>query len=214
MTVQVPTLKPGQQQTFKARIIDSFGNEIQGLDILWGVVSGGSITPDGIFTATTRSGEYTEAVRAEVAQGGHTVVVAATVVVEPGPLENVSLATTSVELNIGDVHRFVVKAVDQYDNDIRDINLIWDVAPDIGIINLDGRLTANTKAGNFTGAVRVVASQGNITKGAAATVTINPDPLERIEISPGTATLEINATESFTARAFDQYVNEISDFTG
>ena len=71
-------------QQFVAVGVDQFGNRIAGLDLTWSVeAGGGTIDPDGLFTAGSKPGVYEHTVKASATEGPTESYVMVTVVVEP-----------------------------------------------------------------------------------------------------------------------------------
>ena len=205
------TLEAGQSSQFVATAVDEKGREIQGLEFTWEATAGGVISSDGTFIATTRSGEYVKAVRAIVTQGERRAEAKATIVVRPGPVESVKITTPSVELDIGQTHRFQAIAQDEYGNEVTDPDFKWTSSGDVGTITGDGSLTAGTRAATFEDAVTVTVSEGGPTRRDGATVTVRPGPLYQLSLRPNLLQLEPRRTEQLDVIATDAHENRIAD---
>ncbi|MGA2991321.1 MAG: Ig-like domain-containing protein, partial [Candidatus Korobacteraceae bacterium] len=68
--------------------------------------------------------------------------------------------------------------------------------PTVGMITSSGLYTAGTALGNHT---VVATSAADSTKSASATVTVNAPPPVSVTVTPGTASIGVNATQQFTA---------------
>ncbi len=74
----------GMTQQFVAVGADRYGNRLSGVAFTWSVESsGGTITPQGLFTASTTSGTYNRTVKVTAKLGSATKDAVATVTVEP-----------------------------------------------------------------------------------------------------------------------------------
>lgn len=213
VTLHPPSLdlNIGDFQQFAVKAVDEYENDIQDLSVEWRSTSdAGAIDGNGGFVADTKAGIFTEAVSVIAIQGEVVLQAIASVIIKPNPLDHIEISPAKVFLDIGAMQSFSVKAFDQYQNEIQDIDLTWNTA--IGNVNGNGRFIASTKAGTFANAVLATASHNSITKAATATVTIYPDPLNHIELLPEMIVLDIDETQVFSARAFDRYRNQIEDF--
>jgi hypothetical protein len=198
---------------FTATVRDVYNNPIPNSTLIWSV-SGtqvGTLTTIDIDTvrlnAGTTAGIYPEGLR--VTSSG--ITEAASVTLTPGSLAKVTLNPTSETFLPGETKTFVAQGRDQYDNPISGLSYSWSLNPNVGSIAPYGQTadyTASTTAGVYTNIVR--ASSGGFT--GRATVVVNPADIARIDLSPTSATLTPNATQSFSARAYDAFDNEITSF--
>jgi PKD repeat protein len=201
------TLAPGQGQAFSAQAQDQFGNLIPGLTVTFGAAEeAGQIDSTGMFTATTKAGSYEKAVTATATQEGMTRQAGANIIVVPGPLDHVLVSPNPVELNIGQSQGFTAMAVDAYDNPISGAQLTLEIADGVGTLS-DHTITTGTQAGTFDRGLMVTASKDGLSVTGAASITVNPDPLAAIAISP----IEVRAghTIQLEATPADRYGNRI-----
>ncbi len=205
------TLLPGQTDHFTASVLDQFGAEIDGAVLRWTVSVGGTVSSDGTLIAVTRAGRYENSVGLEVTYLDRTLTAHATVVVVPGPLSVLHLSPPSVELDIGDVLQFSAIGLDSYGNEIRDLETSWQALA--GLVERDGRFFAGNTAATFAKGVSVTVQSGNITLRGDVSITVRPDSLDRIELVPSVASVDIAAPVLFQAKGFDRYGNEIQEFT-
>ena len=205
------TLAVQKVARFEAVARDEFGNDVLSA-ITWSTTAGGgSIRPDGLFTAGTIAGAFSDTVTASLLTDTLELIASASVTVEPGPLFEASIHPAETSLDIGSVQSFEVGMRDRFGNPIPEALISWKTTEDAGTVNADGQFTAGTKAGSFPGAVQVEAVTGGERASAAADVSIGPDPLATIEVQPSFIVVEKGITQQFLAAGFDLYGNEIPD---
>ena len=213
VTIQLvgPSGQVTKEQRFVATALDQFDNPIPGLNFSFessGEV--GRIDDEGKLTAGSVAGSYQQAVVVEVTQGAITKrATASEVTIEPGPLHQVTIEPVASTVGVTEELQFTSSALDQYGNPVPGLTVSFRSDEQVGQIDGEGRFTAATEAGTYTGAVTAEASQGSITKSATAAVTIEPRPLHRVEIEPSAPSVEVTKDLQFTARALDQFGNPI-----
>jgi outer membrane protein assembly factor BamB len=133
-TVQV-TIAPGQLMTivvtpistnvtagsgtsFSAQPLDMYGNPIPGTTITW-TTTGGTITPAGVLSAPTAVGSIVVTATSGSVHGR------ASVGVIPGALDSIMVSPTTLDLKTGDGASIVVKAYDQYGNELDGLTMTW-----------------------------------------------------------------------------------------
>jgi subtilisin family serine protease len=194
------TLANGAQQQFTATGRDASGNVVP-ITPTWSVVAGGgTIDGNGLFTAGTVAGTYTNTVKAS--SGG--VSGTATVTVTAGPLASVVVTPNPATVQVGGTQQFTATGRDANGNTVS-ITPTWSVVAGGGTIDGSGLFTAGTVAGTFTNTV--TATSGGIA--GSATVTITAGPLAAITVSPNPASVAVQATRQFTATGRDAYGNTV-----
>ena len=103
------------------------------------------------------------------------------------------LDTTQVTLTPREDHTFSVEALDEFDNPISGLIFTFRSAKQAGQVDNQGSFTAGTKAGIYTGAVTVEATQDTITKSASADVTVKQSYDTAVAIFKG----ELNTQTAF-----------------
>ena len=187
---------------FSATVKDADGNALS-VTPTWSVVNGGgTITTTGLFTAGDSIGTFTNTV---VATSG-SVTSSSTVVVGAGALATITVTPATDSVNIGATQQFVAVGRDSHGNVVDIPNRVWSVAHAGGSIDTAGVFTADTVAGTF--ANTVTATSGSVS--GAASVTVRPDAVERIQIHPDTATLAIGGHHTFIATGYDTYNNPVA----
>ena len=122
------------------------------------------------------------------------------------PITSLTVAPASATLAAGGTQQFTVVTKDGNGKTITGTNPTWSVVAGGGTISSTGLFTAGTTAGTYTNTVAVTCSGVTsfatviITPGAAATITVTPNP----------ATLAINATQQFTAVVKDANGNVVT----
>ncbi len=120
-------------------------------------VAGGSVGPDGRFTAGRGVGAFPEGVTAVVRASGITLEATATVVVEPGPVHQVRLTPSEPSLLVGGgTEDFQAGAYDEYGNRIKRIEVAWSTTG--GQITQAGWYTTGPESGRFQ--VTAIVSDG------------------------------------------------------
>ncbi|MEE9324394.1 MAG: hypothetical protein V3U90_02390 [Dehalococcoidia bacterium] len=111
-----------------------------------------------------------------------------------------------MSLKIGATQQFLAQAFDRYDNEITGLAVQW-TSTDEGTISETGSFQASTKAGVFEEGVTAAASFKGVIRTGRATVTVNPDPLDHIELTPLVLILDIEEQQQLAVGAFDKYNN-------
>ena len=96
----------------------------------------------------------------------------------PAPLDRVQISLEAVTLTPGGVQQLSAMALDQYGNELAGVQFSY-TAEQGGMIDEQGRFIADTKAGDYPKAIKVVARQGEIVRSAFVSLKIVPGPLER-----------------------------------
>ncbi len=193
-------LEAGDTLQFTAAAWDQFGNPIAAPTFTWAVTGGvGTVNATGFFTASTSTGEGTVRVTTD------SMSATATVRIVAGPVSQVSLLPTTVDLVAGETLQFTATAQDSFGNPITAPTLTWTVTGGVGTIDTAGFFTASASVG--TGTVKVSSDGVN----ATAAVRIVAGPMYRVSITPMVVDVEAGDDLQFTAAAEDRYGNSISD---
>lgn len=202
LTPTTTTLAPGATQQFTAVATASNGKVLD-VNPIWSVVAGGgTIDQNGLFTAGTTAGTFTNTV--SVTCSG--VTSTATVIITAGPLATITVTPNPANLTPGALQTFTAVGRDANGNIVA-ITPVWSVTAGGGSINAStGVFTAGNTLGAFPNTVR--ATSGAIF--GTATVNVNLGPLVTITVTPNPVTLQINTTQQFTAVGRDAGGNVVA----
>jgi uncharacterized repeat protein (TIGR01451 family) len=131
--------------------------------------------------------------------------------VNPGTLDHIIISPDSANITAGDNITYTAEAFDQLDNSLGNVTanttFTIDTAAGGNWTGLFSNTYISEKAGNWT-------VTGNYTgKSDNTTLTVNPDILDHIIISPDSANITAGANITYTAAAFDQSNNSLGDVT-
>ncbi|WP_179136924.1 Ig-like domain-containing protein [Candidatus Entotheonella palauensis] len=184
----------GAQQTFTAQGFDAGGNPVP-VEVVWGVDGDhGTITAEGVFTATQMGSGQVQAV-------SNDIVGAAEVTVTAGPAVALQLTVPSPSVRAGASMTLGSNAQDAAGNAIATAPG-WSVEGDIGTITPEGVFTAQ-KAGSG----QIVGVMGDVTQ--TIDIDVQPGDLVTIEVSPKDPALTAGETITFTAMGYDALGNEV-----
>jgi hypothetical protein len=201
LTPNPVTLAISGTQQFTAVGKDAGGNTVA-ITPTWSVVaSGGTIDGNGLFTAGTTPGTFTNTVR--VASGA--IAATATVTVTSGPLATITVTPNPASLAAGATQTFTAVGKDAGGNTIA-TTVVWSIAAGGGTITQAGVFTAGNTPGTYTNTI--TATSG--TRVGTATVTVTAGTLATLTVSPNPATLSANGTQQFTAVGRDANNNIVT----
>ncbi|MFA5866610.1 MAG: hypothetical protein WC891_01395 [Actinomycetota bacterium] len=201
------TLQAGTSQAVSAVGYDADNNVISGLFFDW-TATGGTVLPatggSTTFTAQTTPGSGFTI----TASSGAKSSTPAPITINPGPLDRLHITPAAAAVSAGGTQPFSVQGEDIFGNSISGLTYTWtatggSVSPGTGSSTT---FTAQTTPGSgFT----ITASSG-AKSSTPAPITINPGPLNHIDVTPSSAILLSGATSNFTASGQDVYHNAIS----
>ncbi len=184
----------GAQQTFTAQGFDGGGNPVPA-EVTWKVNGqNGTITSEGMFTATQIGAGEVQAISNDVVGG-------ADVLVRPGPAATLQLTIPSPNVTAGESVQLGSEAKDAAGNAIA-IAPTWSVEGDIGTVTPEGRFTAQKSgAGKIVGVMNDVAQ--------AIDVEVQAGELATIVVSPAELTMKADETTIFTVVGYDAHGNTV-----
>ncbi|HEV8450525.1 MAG TPA: right-handed parallel beta-helix repeat-containing protein [Gaiellales bacterium] len=194
------SMTAGGSQTYTAQSFDSAGNPVADVTAFTTF----TITPDGSCTAATCTA---------TTAGPHTVTgddlgmtSAATLTVNPGPLDHLALTPASSGISAGGSQAYSADGRDQYDNSLGDVTSTtsFTIAP-------NGSCTAATCTASTAGAHTVTGTKAG--KTGTATLNVAGGSLDHLVLSPASATISSGGSQSYTATAFDSSNNSLGDAT-
>jgi hypothetical protein len=168
LTPENPTIVAGGTQQFTAVGKDASGNVIS-ISPTWSVAAGGgTIDDNGLFTAGSTLGTFTNTVTAK----SGSITGTASVEVTSSALATIAITPANPTLAAGATQQFTAVGKDANGN-VVPISPTWSVASGGGTIDENGLFTAGSTAGAFTNTV--TATSGSVTATASVTVT-SPAP--------------------------------------
>lgn len=181
------------------------GRDADGVELeitpTWSIVEGGgSIDSEGLFTASTTPGTFSQTVQASA--NGRTAT--ASVTVTTGQLAEIVVNPDPDTMPPNGQQQFTATGFDEGGNEV-EITPTWSVVNSGGTIDNDGMFTADTAAGTYDNTVQA-ASEGIA---GNATVTVESGPAASMEVSPNPVVLPIEGRRQFTAVGFDEFGNEV-----
>jgi hypothetical protein len=145
--------------------------------------------------------------------GAHTVVgddggktSSASLTVNAGPLDHLALSPASATISAGGSQTYTSQGRDQYDNSLGDVtgSTTFSIAP-------NGSCTGATCTATTSGAHTITGTSGGKTGNAA--LQVGAGSIDRIVISPATATIAAGGSQAYTAQGFDAANNPLGDVT-
>lgn len=192
---EMAEITSGAQQTFTVQGFDAGGNPVPA-EVTWGVEGDhGTITPEGVFTATQVGAGQVQAV-------ANDIVGAAEVEVVAGPAVALELMAPSPVVKAGESITLGSEAHDAAGNVIA-LAPTWSVEGDIGTITPEGVFTAQK-----SGSGQIVGSMDEVSQTIA--IEVQPGDLATIAVTPEAPTLTAGETTTFTATGYDAHGNEVS----
>ncbi len=222
------TVGTAMAESLAVRVQLAGGQVVAGAQVSWNIASGGgSIAPassvtqaDGVTRARLTLGTGAGANVVTAAASG---VTPATFTVTGSPDVPASLTKISGDGQTGTVAQplsapLVVHVTDRFGNSVPNATVTWTVSAGGGsvgntsVTNAEGRATMQWTLGGSSGTQRVRASIGS---GAVEfTATANSGSLASVRVSPDSLRFgSLNSSSRLTARAFDQFGNELSGVT-
>ncbi len=184
----------GAQQAFTAQGFDAGGNPVPA-EVTWNIDGDiGTITSEGVFTATQVGIGQVQAVSSDIAGS-------AGVNVSAGPVTALQLTIPSPSVTAGESIQLGSEAQDAAGNAIT-LAPTWSVEGGIGTITPEGVFTAQK-----TGSGQIVGSMGDVSH--AVGVEVQPGELASIVVSPQDTTVKAGETTDFTATGYDALGNEV-----
>jgi len=121
----------------------------------------------------------------------------------PQEPETIIVSPGQANLNVSGEMQFSARALDKLGNEIGEAKVVWSATG--GFIDEIG----NFKAGSEEGTFKVTASIGKA-QGSATVIVVNGvRKAVRLTIFPSDASMNPGKTQSFSAKGFDQYGNEV-----
>ncbi len=178
-TLDPISIAAGDSKQLVVAYKDKYGNKLTNLDTSWSMEDSkaGTITGDGLFTASRQALSYDKAIKVTVKQGDKTVEATTQVAITPAALTQLAIAPAQIDLGKGMSQQFVAVGADKYGNRISNVNYTWSSQDTAGSITSNGLFTASNNVNDYKEAVTVTAKNGNDEINKSAEVTINGDSI-------------------------------------
>lgn len=225
------TVSVGTPKQFTAQAYTAAGAPMtSGVTYNWFTTNGnvGTVSNTGLYTAKT-AGAGTVSVTATAGGKSFSKTVNFTVTGGSGGnskvLTSVLISPANTSVSEDATKQFLATAYDQNNNLISAVDgatFAWSTSGSaIGSISNTGLLTANTK-GFYSDGVRVSVTYNNKTLSNQADVTVTAGAVQppqsrvltSVLISPAITTVDKGATKQYTAKAYDQFNNEVTTSQG
>ncbi|BCX05480.1 MAG: hypothetical protein KatS3mg053_3418 [Candidatus Roseilinea sp.] len=125
----------------------------------------------------------------------------------PATLVSITVSPSLADMDLDTTQTFTATGRDASGNEVTGLSVTWAVSPTAGVIVSTGPTTmtfrSGTTPGDFPKAIQAVS--GSVV--GTASVLLRPGPPASIVISPSAVTLDLNATQMFTASVFDRFGN-------
>jgi len=193
----------GASQVFTASEADQFGNAVSAQPTWTWSAAHGAITSSGNYTAPGAIGSDTVTAADTVASASGSAVV--TVTSTPPTVATAASAAPSPVTGT----MTTLSVLGAYSGGESNLTYTWSASDPSVIFSVNGTNAAKNTTATFAGAgtytltVTIADTLGE-TVTSSVGVTVN-QTLSSISVSPGTASLNLNATEAFAADAFDQF---------
>ena len=206
------TMEVTKERRFTAKAFDQFDNLIPNAGYVFQVNDrAGRMDGDGRFTAGVKAGTYNGGVSVEVSHGGAMKTATAEITVVPGPLHHIDIRPSAAKVEVSNTVHLNPTALDRFDNPVPGGTIVFRADGQVGRVDVEGRFTAGTRAGTYDAGVLVEITRGGITKTAAVDITLEPGPLDHINIRPDAPTIEVGKSLWFSATGLDRFGNTIPD---
>ncbi len=132
----------------------------------------------------------------------------ATLIVDPGDVIRIEISPQQSTITAGDTQEYTAVAYDGYDNEIEDVtaDTHWSIDSNAG-----GYWDNNVYHSENAGYWAVTGTYGEIS--GTAYLTVESKPVSYMIIEPQEASIDVGASQSYTATAYDEDDNEIGDVT-
>ncbi|MFL5926676.1 MAG: carbohydrate binding domain-containing protein, partial [Gaiellaceae bacterium] len=195
------TIVPGGSQTYTAFGRDQYENRLGNQNAITtftidpdGSCSGATCTAavDGSHTVTATVGEITGSATLQVT--------------EAAAIDHIVVSPSPAAIGAGDTQTYSVEAFDAQDNSRGDVSgsATFTISP-------DGSCSGNVCSATTAGPHTVTGSA--VGKSDSAALTVSAGPLDHLSLSPSSALIAPDNSQSYSADGFDQYGNTLGDVT-
>jgi hypothetical protein len=204
----------GMTQTYADAGFDVYGNNLGNATAATTL----TIAPNGAGTGATcnNSTHACTATRAgtyAITGTDGTATGTATLLVNPGGLDHLTLSPASGTLSAGATLGYTATARDKYANNLGDVTpaTILTINPNADGTGASCDYAAHTCTATQAGTYTITGMDG--TASGTATLTVNPAGFDHLGLLPATATVGAGTAEGYTERSFDVYGNNLGNVT-
>jgi hypothetical protein len=194
------TITAGGSQAYTAEAFDAANNSLGDVtsSTTFSILPDGSCT--GVACTATTAGAHTVTGN----NGGKTSTASLSVLA--GPLDHLALSPASATIASGGSQAYTAQGRDRFDNSLGDMTATtaFSIAP-------NGSCTGATCTASLVGAHTVTGT--NAGKTGTASLQVSGGALDRIVISPASATISAGGSQAYTAEGFDAANNSLGDVT-
>jgi uncharacterized protein YjdB len=212
ITVQPATanIEEGATQQFTATVYDQYDAVMDGQTVGWSSSDGtvATIDAEGVATAVSIGKTSITATIGEVS--GDAELTVRTLGTDPSVVDRIVVSPASATIETGETQQFTATVYDQYDAVMDGETVTWS-SGDVTVATIDAGGLATALA---DGQAAIIAAIGDVSGQAALTVggpALDPSEVDRIVVSPASATIGIGETQQFTATVYDQYGATMDD---
>ncbi len=176
--VEPVSVNAGGEATLVATGADRFGNQLDGTEMTWSVVSesAGSVTAAGLLTAGPVTGTFIDSISVEANFEGLTASANTSITITPDSLARVGFMPGQVTLGMEMDQQLVAVAVDRFGNLIPAATLTWEADETAGTI--DGNtFTSGTTPGTYETGITLTASFESDEIVREIPVTVEPEKI-------------------------------------
>jgi GMP synthase-like glutamine amidotransferase len=194
------TIGAGGSQAYTAQGFDASNNSLGDVTAFTSF----SVTPNGTCTGASCTATAAGAHTVTGSDGGKTST--SSLSVTAGALDHLALAPASATIPSGGSQAYTADGRDQYDNSLGDVtsSTTFSIAP-------NGSCTGATCTASVSGAHTVTGTKSG--KTGTASLQVGAGSLDRIVISPSSATISAGGSQTYTAQGFDASNNSLGDVT-
>ncbi|MBU1092486.1 DUF11 domain-containing protein, partial [Patescibacteria group bacterium] len=223
------TINNGVTKQFRAKAYNQANQDITGqTSFIWSIDGKypaskvGSITQNGLYTAGSTAGFYSDAIKLVGSFANKSLLdtVSVTINIVQPPAQNVLtsvvISPATATIYIGNQKQYTATAYDQDNNVLNGISFQWSVISSAsGSINQSGLFTAGNYPGTYTNNIKVTASYSGNSAVDYASVTVLANPVQSnlysVVINPSSVQLQTGSNYQFTATAYDQNSQVLND---
>ena len=196
------SLETDRTQNLTATVFDQYGAVMQGASVSWSSTNTSVATVNSTGRVT---GVAAGSAQVRATSSGKTASAAVTVTQPAAPptVDHLTVAPSSVSLQVGQGQALTAAVFDQYGAVMQGASVSWSSTnTSVATVNSTGRVT-----GVAAGSAQVRATSSGKTASATVTVTqpAAPPTVDHLTVVPSSVSLQVGQGQALTAAVFDQY---------